>query len=80
MEIRMLRSFQIFHQKYNINPSKVGFCFLSKDRRIRFHPPLMVCEGVACRSCLPSCDVKCVCWGVSEKPDRIPEHDREMEQ
>jgi hypothetical protein len=59
-KIPLLRSFQIFQQKYNMSPSNVGCCFLSKDRRIRFHHPLVVCDDGVCRYCISSCVVRCV--------------------
>jgi hypothetical protein len=43
-----------------MSPSNVGFCFLSKERRICFHQPLIVCDDVVCRSCIPSYVVRCV--------------------
>ena len=36
-KIRRLRSFQIFHQKYIMRPSKAGFCSLLKTFRHFFH-------------------------------------------
>jgi hypothetical protein len=58
--ILLLRSFQMFHQKYNKSPSNLTFCFLSKERRIRLHQELIACEDDICRSGLPICDIRSI--------------------